>query len=144
MSEINFDLPSGKRTFRIDDIEITTEQGLDNLLDESPDIPKLIIKVESLQIDIKELINKMGRREYFKGRKPMELSVFLQCGLCEAEFKKGDTVYEQVRTIYDGQDETYPVEVMARWCEDCEAEMQKRLNDNLAKIEFKEKRKLRR
>lgn len=61
--------------------------------------------------------------------------MILKCGMCDTKFKKGDTVYEQVKTIYQGRDETYPVEVISRWCEDCEIEMQKRVEDNLHRIE---------
>ena len=49
--------------------------------------------------------------------------------MCDRKFEKGDTVYEQVKTIYDGTDETYPIEVISRWCFGCEFEMQKRVEE---------------
>ncbi len=60
--------------------------------------------------------------------------MILKCGMCDYEFKKGDTVFEQVRTTYQGDDETYPEEVISRWCVDCETEMDKRIGDKKEKI----------
>ena len=64
----------------------------------------------------------------------------LKCEICDYEFKKDDIVFEEVRNIYRGKDETFPEEVLHRWCEDCEYETQRRLEQEWNQIEAKEKK----